>query len=292
MPLDDEMVLGKRKKEFKKVEIIKVPVTNIRPKKDVIDIKTSFDPHHKYTVEELKEKIKNDELKDTLKVKKKFNPEQGKDLEDKIIKSGNLDLLVEDVVNTQNNVRPKKNIVSKNNSNSSDLDLDVKSQKDTKNLQGKTTAKDKADNEEDKKKHEKAKTTKISLGKGKTSIGDEDSEDDLKKNEKSKNTKKPIGKGKTSIGDEDSEDNKKNDKVKTTKKPIGKSINAEDSEKDKKKNDKKPIGKGKTAISVEDSEEDNKKNEKPKKLVKGKTTTDDEEGGDKKSIKKGANNKK
>lgn len=171
MPLDDGMVLEKRKREFKKVEIAKVPVTNVRPKKPPVVDTTSLDPHKKYTLEELKEKIKKDELKDTLKVKQKFNPDEAKDLEEKMIASGNEDLLKEEEKKTK-----------------AGLDKDAKSpsKKNTKTtLKKGTTVKQPSDKEEDdaattKKNDNKTSTLKKSGTKSTIKKGSEEEQEDDK----------------------------------------------------------------------------------------------------------------
>ena len=189
MPLDNSLVMETRKREFNNIEIKKVPITNIRPKKvDVIE-KTPLDPHHKYTVEELKEKIKKDELKDTLKVKQKYNPGEAKDLEDKIRASGNLDLLKEE----------------------------EKKEENLKKSQTKSTAsksKIHKDNDEDQETRKKSKEKSATLK-------------NSKKNEKTLKSKSPKKEDEEKVEDEEDE-SEKEEKVKVKKKAnkIKKKVNS------------------------------------------------------------------
>ncbi len=179
MPLDEDMVLDRRKKEFKKIEIKKVPASNIKPKKTEPVDTVVLDPHKKYTMEELKEKIKKDELKDTLKVKQKFNPNEARYLEEKIIASGNEDLLREDENTLKKGKSLKNSSTLKSPTKSAKKSIKTKSEEveeeeeeDTKPKQSKTRkssskkkSKDQENDEEEEEEEEKPKTKKIAKSK-------------------------------------------------------------------------------------------------------------------------------
>lgn len=92
--IDPSWVLETKKREYINYNHLKkeAEITDIKPvvkevkKLDLNKIEENLDPHKKYTLEELKDKIQKDELKETLKIKKNLNPEEFKFMEDKIKK--------------------------------------------------------------------------------------------------------------------------------------------------------------------------------------------------------------
>lgn len=210
MPLDEDMVLDRRKKEFKKIEIKKMPVSNLRPKKIEALNTDILDPHKKYTMEELKEKIKKDELKDTLRVKQKFNPNEARYLEEKIIASGNEELLREDENKIKNDKSSRNSSLNKS---------------PTKNVKKSKIIKSEEDYEdEDDPKLKKSKTKNGSKRKKINNEDDEQEEEVTNKNKKiikNESNIEPSKKGKTnkSLSKEKSEENKsKTKKTQNSKK--------------------------------------------------------------------------
>jgi hypothetical protein len=88
MPLDSDMIFEVKAREFNKAPVsdggeMKFVTDNSLVKRSGTNLQQD-DPYKKYTMDELKDKIKEDELKDTFKLKRKFNPDEAKYLEDKI----------------------------------------------------------------------------------------------------------------------------------------------------------------------------------------------------------------
>jgi hypothetical protein len=88
--IDDSMILEIKKREYllpnsdkKEVEITELK-PRPEPKIEVKPPEEEFDPHKKYTRDEFRDKVKKDELKNTLFMKKKLNPEEARFLEEKI----------------------------------------------------------------------------------------------------------------------------------------------------------------------------------------------------------------
>jgi hypothetical protein len=92
--IDPSWVMETKKREYNNYNYLKkeAEIPDIKPvvkevkKLDLNKIEENLDPHKKYTLEELKEKIQKDELKQTLNIKKNLNPEEFKFIEDKIKK--------------------------------------------------------------------------------------------------------------------------------------------------------------------------------------------------------------
>jgi len=127
MNIDDKMVLQVVKRDFRSL-----------PKQKDIEIKDlknnsqSYDQHlnkspnreedsfdgkyKKYTIDELKDKIKRDELKETLNIKRSFNPEEGKFLEERI-KEVDEDFFNETGNDLNKNVKTSNDKLNKNINN-------------------------------------------------------------------------------------------------------------------------------------------------------------------------------
>jgi hypothetical protein len=86
---DMEMVMEYKERVYKQIED-QPPEPIIEPKEEVeppqvkVPEVKNLDPHTVLTMEQLTNKIKNEELIDTLNMKKDFNPKEGNYLENKI----------------------------------------------------------------------------------------------------------------------------------------------------------------------------------------------------------------
>jgi hypothetical protein len=87
--LDNELILDSQKREYQtgkknEAEIPDIKVSPAEPKQVIRKSTEQLDPHEVKTLEQVHEQIKRDELKQTLFMKKKFNPDEAKFLENKI----------------------------------------------------------------------------------------------------------------------------------------------------------------------------------------------------------------